>query len=92
MCSLLSQQYKLATLYFSQDSASIAGVIPAMDTLTNTLDPETKKLYHPSILTAMTLAQKKMDHYYSLTDEAAPYQIAMGMSVVQVYNTQLKTN
>jgi hypothetical protein len=72
----------LATLYFSQDSASIAGVIPAMDILTNTLDPETKKPYHPLILAAMALAQKKMDHYYSLTDKAAPYQIAMGTSII----------
>jgi hypothetical protein len=72
----------LATLYFYQDSASIAGVIPAIDTLTNMLDPETKIIYHPLILTAMTFARKKMDHYYSLTDEAAPYQVAMGMSSI----------
>lgn len=71
------EQYKSATLYFSQDSASIAGVIPAMDTLNNTLDPETKQPYHPSILAALTVARKKMDHYYSLTDEAAPYRMAM---------------
>ena len=71
--SLIAQQYKSVTLYFSQDSANIAGVIPAMDTLTNTLDPETKMPYHPLILTAITFARKKMDHYYLLTDEAAPY-------------------
>ena len=67
----------MATLYYSQDSASIAGVIPAMDTLTSNLDPETKQPYHPSILAAMTLARKKMNRYYSLTDDAAPYRIAM---------------
>jgi len=65
-------------LYFSQDSASIAGVIPAMDTLTSTLDPETNEPYHPSILAGMELARKKMNQYYSLTDEAVPYRIAMG--------------
>jgi len=74
------QQYKTATLYFSRDSASIAAVIPAMDTLTNTLNPETKESYHPSILAAMKLARKKMDRYYSLTDDSAPYRIAMGKS------------
>jgi hypothetical protein len=57
-------------------------MIPAMDTLANTLDPETKKPYHPSILAAMALARKKMNWYYSLTDEAAPYRIAMGMSII----------
>ena len=72
----------MATLYFSQDLASITGVILAMDTLTNMLDPETKMPYHPSILTAMMFARKKMDHYYSLTDEAVPYQVAMGMSSI----------
>jgi len=57
---------------------SIAGVIPAMDTLTSTLDPETNHPYHSSILAGMELARKKINRYYSLTDEAAPYQIAMG--------------
>jgi hypothetical protein len=75
-----SQQYKTATLYFSRDSASIAAVIPAMDTLNDTLNPKTKELYHPAILAAMKLARKKMDRYYSLTDDSAPYRIAMGKS------------
>jgi hypothetical protein len=44
-----------------------------MDTLTATLDPETKMPYHPLILAAMAVARKKMDCYYLLTDEAAPY-------------------
>jgi hypothetical protein len=79
------QQYKTATLYFSRDSASIAAVIPAMDTLTNTLNPDTKEAYHPSILAAMKLARKKMDRYYSLTDDSAPYRIAMGKSMTLSY-------
>lgn len=48
-----------------------------MDTLSNTMDPETKLPYHPSIRAAMQMARRKMDRYYSLTDEAAPYRIAM---------------
>jgi hypothetical protein len=52
-----------------------------MDTLTSTLDPEKKVPYHPSIVAAMAVAKKKLDRYYSLTDEAAPYRIAMGECV-----------
>ncbi len=48
-------------------------VIPAMDILTSNLDPETKQPYHPLIVAAMMLARKKMNRYYSLTDDAAPY-------------------
>jgi hypothetical protein len=59
---------------------TVAGVIPAIDTLTSTLDPETKQPYHSSIIAAMMLARKKMDWYYSLTDKAAAYQIAIGKS------------
>ena len=65
-------------LYFSQDSASITGVITVMDTLTSTLNPETKLLYHPSILAAMELAKRKINRYYLLIDNAAPYQFIMG--------------
>jgi hypothetical protein len=53
-----------------------------MDTLANTLNLETKKPYHPLILAAMALARKKMNQYYSLIDEAVPYRIAMGMSII----------
>jgi hypothetical protein len=49
-----------------------------MDKLTDTLNPDKKVKYHPAILAAMTLAKKKMDRYYSLTDSSAPYRIAMG--------------
>jgi len=73
----------VATTYFSHDTASIAGVISVMDTLYGTLDPETKQRYHPSILAAIALARRKMNRYYSLTDEAAPYRIAMSKSLSQ---------
>jgi hypothetical protein len=52
-----------------------------MDTLCGTADPETQQEYHPSILAAIALARKKMNRYYSLTDDAAPYRIAMGKSL-----------
>lgn len=70
-------QYKNATLFFSQDSASVAAVIPAMDRITNHLNYQTGKAYHPSIAAAMKLARKKMDRYYSLTDSSTTYRIAM---------------
>jgi hypothetical protein len=50
-----------------------------MDILSNTLNPDTNETYHSSIVTAMNLARKKMDRYYSLTDFSAAYRIAMGM-------------
>ena len=42
-----------------------------------TLNHQTGKAYHPSLIVAMKLASKKMDHYYSLTDSSLIYQIAM---------------
>jgi hypothetical protein len=85
-------QYKNATLFFSQDSASVAAVIPAMDRLTDSLNQQTGKSYHPSITAAMKLARKKMDRYYSLTDLSNTYCIAMvlhpGMKLEYFCNQQ----
>jgi hypothetical protein len=65
-------------LFFFSNIASIAAVIPTMDRLHSTLNPQTKKQYHPSILVDMKLAQKKLNHYYSKTDHSSLYRIAMG--------------
>ena len=73
------QKYKNATLFFSQDSASIAAVIPAMDKLDTHLKPGTREPYHPAIQAAMKLARKKINHYYSMTDLSSVYRIAMGL-------------
>jgi hypothetical protein len=72
------RRYKTATLYFSGNAASIAAVIPAMDTLNNSLDSTTNKTLHPAIRAAMGLARKKLNCYYSLTDDSAVYRISMG--------------
>jgi hypothetical protein len=74
----LIQTYKKATIYFSQDGASIAGIIPAMDKLDGHLNLRTKKQYHPTIRAAIRLTCKKINWYYSLTDHLSVYQITMG--------------
>jgi hypothetical protein len=48
-----------------------------MDRITSNLHYKTGKAYHPSLAAAMTLACKKMDRYYSLTDASTIYRIAM---------------
>ncbi|KAG2079077.1 hypothetical protein BDR04DRAFT_968563, partial [Suillus decipiens] len=74
----LITQYKKATLFFSQDSASIAAVIPAMDKLDSKLNQQTKDSYHPAVISAMQLAKNKMDCYWKITDLSNVYRIAMG--------------
>jgi len=49
-----------------------------MDRLHGRLNLQTKMEYHLSILVAMKLAQKKLDQYYSKTDQSSAYRIAMG--------------
>ena len=70
-------QYKNATLFFSQDSTSVAAVIPAMNHILNHLNSQIGKAYHPSIIAAMKLTCKKMDCYYSLTNFSITYYITI---------------
>ena len=83
------QQYKRATLFFSQDSASVAAIIPAMDKLDNNLNPNTKTPYHPAILAAMKLARRKINRYYSITDASSVYHMAMGALSCSIFIMQL---
>jgi len=64
-------------LFFSQDCAGVATIIPAMDQISSNLNHQTGKSYHPSLAAAMKLARRKMDCYYSLTDSSNIYCIAM---------------
>jgi len=48
-----------------------------MDWITDHLNHQTGKLYHPSLVAAMKLALKKMDCYYLLTDSSHIYRIMM---------------
>ena len=66
------------TLFFLQDSASIAAVIPAMDKLDSHLNPCTQQPYHPAIQAAMKLARNKINRYYLMMDLLSVYWIAMG--------------
>ncbi|KAG1737874.1 uncharacterized protein EDB91DRAFT_1054877, partial [Suillus paluster] len=76
---------KKATLFFSQDSVSIAAVIPAMDKLNSHLNPHTRNPYHLAIKAPMKLACKKINHYYLMTDISSLYQIAMGKHPIYFY-------
>ncbi|KIK80376.1 hypothetical protein PAXRUDRAFT_57969, partial [Paxillus rubicundulus Ve08.2h10] len=73
------QQYKQATLFFSQDLATIAAVIPAMNKLDNKLNQQMKNDYHPAVISAMQLVKNKMDQYWQITDLSNVYRIAMGI-------------
>jgi hypothetical protein len=50
-----------------------------MDQIVSPLESHTTKKLHPAIITTLGLAQKKMNHYYSLTNSSSVYQTAMGM-------------
>jgi hypothetical protein len=50
--------YKTVTLYFSSNTASIATVIPTMDTLNKSLDSSTNKTLHPFVLPWVSRARK----------------------------------
>ena len=79
---LPTQILKDGTEYFSRSSPNLATVIPAMDhidtTFTNIIQPTSAA--HPAIRYALRLAKKTLNKYYSLTDEAEVYRIAMSKS------------
>jgi hypothetical protein len=76
-----NSHYKQATIYFSQNSATIAGIILAMDKLDKHLRTTAQDELHPVIQVAMKLAHSKMDRYWKKTDNLNIYCIAMGTLV-----------
>ncbi|KAF8986550.1 ribonuclease H-like domain-containing protein [Cyathus striatus] len=77
LCMIL-EVLKRVTLYFSSSTPSLSNVIPMMDHINNKLTTAAINLDFPvSICTAAGLAKKTLNHYYSRTDEAEIYQIAM---------------
>jgi hypothetical protein len=79
------EKYKKATVFFSQDGASVTAVIPAMDRLDKHLNPAMQKPYHLAIQAMMKLACKKLNWYYSMTDLSSVYRIAMGKQVIYFF-------
>jgi hypothetical protein len=85
---LTAQILKDGTEFFSRGTPNLATVIPAMDhidmTFTNAIKPDSKA--HPAIRYALHLAKKTLNKYYSLTDEAEVYHIAMGKHLKLIIN------
>jgi len=71
--------FKDATLFFSRATPNLATVIPAMDLIDQrlTTDSINRKLAAP-IQSAISLAQKTLNKYYTKTDLSEVYRIAIG--------------
>ena len=70
---------KDATLYFSRRTPNLATVIPAMDHINDVLDAFSRNAdYNLAIRSAVDLAKRTLNRYYSLTDASEVYRIAMG--------------
>ncbi|KAF8657111.1 hypothetical protein AX14_007931, partial [Amanita brunnescens Koide BX004] len=69
---------KDGTAFFSRKTPSLATVIPAMDHIEDTFRKfSNNKEYDPAIRSAVDLAQRTLNRYYSLTDASEVYRIAM---------------
>ncbi|KAG2085773.1 uncharacterized protein F5147DRAFT_588812 [Suillus discolor] len=70
---------KDATLYFSRGTPNLTMVIPAMDHIDNVFTNCTIKNENldPAIRSALGLAKRTLNHYYSCTDSSVVYRIAM---------------
>ena len=72
------QIFKDATLYFSLSTPTLATVIPAMDHIDETLTSQSLDSdYEPAIRTALGLAKKVLNRYYSAMGHSEVYHIAM---------------
>jgi hypothetical protein len=76
----LSQIYKDATLFFSQDQVStIANGIPTMDLIDSLLSDAATEPLSSSVKHVLTFTHKSINKYYSKTDLSNVYRITMGM-------------
>ena len=79
-------------MYFSRATPNLATVIPAMDHIDQQLTAFSRdKKYTISIRTAVTVAKKTLNRYYSLTDSSEVYRIMMG-KLVSLYIYQWLTS
>jgi hypothetical protein len=78
-CTL--QILKDGTEFFSRGTPNLATVIPAMDHVDKSFTERIKATSstHPAIRSALSLAKKTLNKYYSATDSSNVYRIAMGM-------------
>lgn len=78
LCDVM-KVFKDATLFFSRGTPNLATVIPAMDMIDQCLtnDSLNRKLSAP-IRSAIGLAKKTLNKYYTKTDLSEVYRIAMG--------------
>ncbi|KAF8993714.1 hypothetical protein BDQ17DRAFT_1252599, partial [Cyathus striatus] len=77
LCVIL-EVLKRVTLYFSLSTLFLSNVIPMMDHINNKLTATAVNPDFPALIhTAAGLAKKTLNHYYSRTDKAETYQIAM---------------
>jgi len=72
---------KKQLFFFSSSKVPIMGIILTMDRLDRHLRPSSTVSYCAPIIAAMKLAKKKMDWYYSLTDDSSAYHIAMVLTL-----------
>ncbi|THH17103.1 hypothetical protein EUX98_g9192 [Antrodiella citrinella] len=77
LCNILHVFYD-ATQYFSSAAPNLAQVIPAMDLIDEHInDNILKPDIHPAIRIALNMAKRLLNRYYSRTDVAPAYRIAM---------------
>jgi hypothetical protein len=90
ICSLFSQLFKDATLFFSSDSVeTIAHVIPTMDRIDAMLKDSANEPLAPAVKHSLKFAQRVMNKYYSKTDLSNMYRIAMGTYILSSVLTLL---
>lgn len=69
---------KDATLFFSRATPNLAHVIPTMDIISDRLTATANDpTISPAIRSALGLAKKTLNRYYSRTDDSEAYRIAM---------------
>lgn len=75
------QVLKHATTFFSKGTPNLAMVIPAMDLIDKKFATWLlESTFSAPVLAAITIAKKTLNRYYSLTDDADVYRLAMSMS------------
>ncbi|KAF9038033.1 ribonuclease H-like domain-containing protein, partial [Panaeolus papilionaceus] len=87
LCAIL-KILKHATLFFSRSTPSLAYVIPVMDHMNDQFtETANNKNLSPAIRTAVGLAKRTLNRYYSRTDDSETYRIAMSKFLIVLFLT-----